>query len=123
MIAGGIGITPIRAVAEVLLTAGREIVLIYGNRDRASVALPGELERLTASSGGRLRVAHVLSADPGWPGEKGRVDGTCLARLAPDFRERDIYLCGPPLMMRLVRAALRMAGVPGSRIFDERFAL
>ena len=124
MIAGGIGITPIRAVAEVLLAAAeREIVLIYGNRDRASVALQGELERLAASSGGRLRVVHVLSADSGWPGEKGRVDGDCLARLAPDFRERDIYLCGPPPMMRLVRAALRAAGVPDSRIFDERFAL
>ena len=124
MIAGGIGITPIRSVAEVLLaTADREIVLIYGNRDQASVALQGELDRLVATSGGRLRVAHVLSADPGWPGEKGRVDGNCLSRLAPDFRERDVYLCGPPPMMRLVRAALRAAGVPGSHIFDERFAL
>ena len=123
LIAGGIGITPIRSVAEVLLAAGREIVLIYGNRDRASVALYGELERLVAGSSGRLRVAHVMSAEPGWPGEKGRVDGPCLARLAPDFQERDIYLCGPPPMMRLVRAALLMAGVPKARVFDERFAL
>jgi ferredoxin-NADP reductase len=123
MIAGGIGITPIRSVAEVLLASGREIALIYGNRDRVSVALYDELERLSASSGGRLRVPHVMSADPGWTGEQGRVDGACLARLAPDLLDRDVYLCGPPPMMRLVRAALRAAGVPPGRIFDERFAL
>ena len=123
MIAGGIGITPIRSVAEVLLAAGREIVLIYGNRDRASVALYDELEHLSSFSGGRLRVTHVMSADPNWPGEKGRVDGACLARLAPDLLERDIYLCGPPPMMRLVRAALHAVGVASERIFDERFAL
>ena len=123
MIAGGIGITPIRAVAEALLAAGREIVLVYGNRDRASIAFYDELERLAAFSGGRLRVVHVLSADPAWSGEKGYIDGPCLARLVPDLRECDIYLCGPPPMMRLVRPALRTAGVPKCRIFDERFSL
>ena len=123
MIAGGIGITPIRAVAEVLLASGRGIILVCGNRDRASVALYDELEGLAASSGGRLRVIHVMSAEPGWPGERGRVDGPCLARLAPDLQERDVYLCGPPPMMRQVRAAVHAAGVPDDRVFDERFAL
>jgi len=123
MIAGGIGITPIRSVAEVLLASGREIVLIYANRDRASAALYDELAHLAASAEGRLRVIHVMSADPDWPGEKGRVDGPFLARLLPDLPDRDVYLCGPPPMMRQVRAALRAAGVPEVRIFDERFAL
>lgn len=123
LVAGGIGITPIRSVAEVLLRAGREILLIYGNRTRASVALYDELERLSAASDGRLRVVHVLSSEPGWPGEQGHVDGACLARLAPDLLQRDIYLCGPPPMMRLVRGALRDACVPSGRVFYERFAL
>ena len=123
MVAGGIGITPVRAVAEVLLASGHEVVLLYGNRDRASAALYDELECLAATAGGRLRVVHVMSADPGWAGEQGRVDGGCLARNVPDLLERDCYLCGPPSLQRLVRAALLAAGVPANRIFDERFAL
>jgi predicted ferric reductase len=121
LVAGGIGITPIRSVAEALLDAGREMVLLYANRSRSSAALFGELEALAAASGGRLRVVHVMSADPAWPGERGVLDGAALARLVPDLAARDAYLCGPPPMMRQVRAALRAAGVPGRRIFDERF--
>ena len=121
MIAGGIGITPIRSVAEDLLAAGRDVVLLYANRNRASIVFIDELERLAAT--GRLRVVHVLSHDPDWPGERGFLDGVRLCRLAPDLLERDIYLCGPPPMMRAVRTALRTAGVPSRRIFFERFAL
>jgi predicted ferric reductase len=123
LLAGGIGITPIRALIEDLVAEGRDAVLLYGNRDRNTTVFAAELDRLAAASGGRLRVVHVLSADPSWDGEKGYLDGPCISRLAPDFRERDVFLCGPPPMMRLVRAALLAAGVPHSRIFDERFVL
>jgi ferredoxin-NADP reductase len=68
-------------------------------------------------------VVHVLSDEPGWPGEKGRVDRERLARLVPDLAAREVYLCGPPAMMRGVRAALASLGIPAARIHDERFAL
>jgi predicted ferric reductase len=121
LIAGGIGITPIRSVAEDLLVAGRDAVLVYANRNRGSVVFLDELARLAET--GRLRVIHVMSDDPDWSGERGTLTGDRVRRLVPDLSERDVYLCGPPPMMRILRADLRQAGVRSDRIFFERFAL
>ncbi|HOX04823.1 MAG TPA: ferredoxin reductase family protein [Planctomycetota bacterium] len=122
LVAGGIGITPIRSMAEDLARRGTDLVLLYANRDRKSIVFETELAELAAATG-RLKVIHVLSADPDWAGERGQIDRERLARLVPDVREREVFLCGPPPMMKAVRAALRNLGVPRGRIYYERFAL
>ena len=121
LVAGGIGITPIRAVAEDLLDAGSDIVLLYNNRDRRGIVFERELEALSAS--GRMRVVHILSADPEWPGERGRIDKEKILRLVPDVLEREVYLCGPPPMMKALRATFKELGLPSGRLHHERFAL
>ncbi len=123
LIAGGIGITPLRALAEEFVQAGRDVVLVYGNRRRDSVVFERELEALVRAAGGRMRVVVVLSQDPTWAGERGSIDRERLERLVPDVRERDVFLCGPPVMMRSVRAAVAALGLPRARLHDERFAL
>lgn len=121
LIAGGIGITPLRALAEYFVKAGRNVVLLYGNRTLDSIAFFGELDGLARDYG--LVVHHILSHEANWPGERGFIDRDRIQRLAPDVLERDVYLCGPPVMMNLVRQALRELDVPVSRVFWERFAL
>ena len=123
LIAGGIGITPLRSLAEELAGTGRDVVLIYGNRNSETVVFKTELDERAARSDGKLRIIYVMSDEPAWPGEKGRVDRERIARLVPDLSARDIYLCGPPVMMKGVRAALSGLGVSADRIHDERFAL
>ena len=123
LIAGGIGITPVRSLAEELVGAGRDVVLVYGNRNGQSIVFKDELDELVARAGGRLRVHYVMSDDPGWPGEKGRIDRDRLARLVPDITGREVYFCGPPMMRKGIRAALASLGVAARRIHDERFAL
>ncbi len=123
LIAGGIGITPLRAMADGLLAAGRDVVLLYANRSREGIVFREELERLAAVAGGRLRVVHILSLDPDWPGETGQLDGRRIARLVPDAAEREAFLCGPPPMMKALRAALVKLGAPRARIHYERFSM
>lgn len=123
MIAGGIGITPIRSVAEEMVAADRDIVLIYGNRNANSIVFKKELDDLVTKSQGRLKIFHVMSGDQAWQGEKGRIDRERIERLVPDLLERDVFLCGPPVMMKIVRSTLAGMGVPSSRIHYERFAL
>jgi ferredoxin-NADP reductase len=123
MIAGGIGITPIRSLAEEMSSNGRDVVLIYANRNRASIVFEKELAELVNSSSGRLKVIHVISDEPDWPGEKGRLDKEKISRLVPDFKEREAFLCGPPPMMKAVRLTLFSIGVHGNRIHYEKFAL
>ena len=121
LIAGGIGITPLRALAERLLSSGKDCVLLYSDRAQKDIVFRrelGELER-----GGGLRVCYVLSGEPDWPGEKGRLNAEMLKRLAPDFAERDAFLCGPPPMIVSIRAALTGLGMAGTRIHSEVFSL
>ncbi len=71
-----------------------------------------ELDELERSATGCLRVMPVRSDAPAWPGEKGRLDRERMARRIPATRERDAVLCGPPPMMKSVRAVLAGLGVP-----------
>lgn len=123
LIAGGIGVTPIRSLAEELVESGHDVVMIYGNRNSGTIVFKRELDELAAQAGSKFHRVYVMSDDPAWPGEKGRVDRERIARLVPDLVDRDIYLCGPPVMMKGVRTALASLNVPASRIHDERFAL
>ena len=123
MIAGGIGITPIRSLAEEMSSAGRDVVIIYSNRKCTSIVFEKELNDLADAFPKRLKVIHVISDDPAWSGEKGRIDREKISRLVPDFMEREVFICGPPQMMKAARSTLISIGVPDNRIYNERFAL
>jgi predicted ferric reductase len=123
MIAGGIGITPIRSLSEELSSTEHDVVLVYSNRNKASIIFERELNDLENSSSGRFKVINVITDDPGWQGEKGRLDKEKILRLVPDFKEREVFLCGPPPMMKAVRVVLSSIGVPDNQIHYERFAL
>jgi predicted ferric reductase len=113
-IAGGIGITPIRAMAETLQKKGKEMVLLYGSRTPEDVVFRNELERMVPN-------VHYVYSEKG-DGEQGYVDGEKIARLVPDFKDRDVYLCGPHIMMQSIAAILEQLGMERSRIHYEKFS-
>lgn len=119
LIAGGIGITPIRSLLDDPRMTGREPVLLYACRTAEDIALKSELDELAQQ--GRLRVHYILS-EPTPAYESGFLDTEKISRLVPDFFERDVFLCGPPLMMKAVIKKLRRNGVPGRHIHYERFS-
>ena len=121
LVAGGIGITPLLAMAGKLCAAKIDSVLVFANRSRRDMVFAAELAGLERS--GFFKAIHVLAEDKDWPGEKGRVDAATLARLVPDLTERDAFLCGPPPMMEALRSALAGLGVRRDRIHYERFSL
>lgn len=122
-IAGGIGITPLRAMIEAEAVAGKpsDAILMYGNVAAGDIALKNELEDLSARL--NMPIHNVLSNDENYAGEHGYVDQEKLGRLVPDIAERDIFLCGPPPMMKGVRQALATLGVPEKQVHFESFAL
>ncbi len=62
------------------------------------------------------------SSREGWYGHMGRIDAIRLPLLAPDFREREIFCCGPDPFMRAVRGMLEAAGFDMARYHQESFA-
>jgi predicted ferric reductase len=118
MVAGGIGITPIRALIESLAAGNRDVVLVYAARTIDDFVFADELRALTP------RCHFILSqaAKTDDLHEHGRVDAAMLERLVADVQEREAFVCGPPPMMKSVIGALLALGVRGSRIHYERFA-
>ena len=120
LIAGGIGITPLRALFEVLPVRRGDMALLYRAPSNASVVLKRELTRIAEARGADLnfvtgsRDQFTFNDDPLSPGG--------LWAAYPDVRERDIYLCGSPRMMATVEKSLRDIGVPKQQIHLERFS-
>jgi len=116
LIAGGVGITPVRALLEE--EQADDVVVLYRVRTEDDAVLAAEVRALVADRGGRL---HLLT---GRTGEGARpFEPDSLRALVPDITERDVYVCGPPAMTSAVLGSLRQLKVPGRQVHSERFGL
>jgi predicted ferric reductase len=120
MIAGGIGITPLRALLETLRakTPG-EIMLLYRVIRSDDVIFADELKQLSSARGVTIR---VLTGEEIGDDQTDRLGVPMIARLVPDVAERDVFVCGPPGLIDAVRRRLRLLDVPPRHIHFERFA-
>jgi predicted ferric reductase len=121
LIAGGIGITPLRALIEEIRSKRDAITLIYRARSWEDVVFKDELEQLMRERRGTIhyligqRGSAELPVDP--------LSAQTIRRLVPDAASRDVFVCGPPSMMERVAGILGSIGVPQDQIHFERFAL
>jgi predicted ferric reductase len=117
LIAGGIGITPVRALTE---TMEGDLVVIYRVLHEDDIVFGDELERLSERRGVTVRyvVGDHLSA---WG--RDLLSTAHLRELVPDVADRDVFLCGPPAMVAAIERSVRRAGVPRRCLHVERFAL
>jgi predicted ferric reductase len=118
LVAGGIGITPLRALLEALPAKPGDLTLLYRVREARDIVFRSELDALARSRG--ARVHYLLGGRDGPLGDP--LDAGAIERLVPDVRHRDVFLCGPVPMMQRVEASLRKLGLPSGQIHAERFA-
>lgn len=117
MIAGGIGITPIRALLEDMRG---DIVLVWRVITEEDLIFRQEIEQLAADHGFTI---HIVLGDHRVPGNERLLSAEHLIGLVPDIARRDVYVCGPAALATLLERNVREAGVPASQIHFERFAL
>ncbi|MFE9118616.1 ferric reductase-like transmembrane domain-containing protein [Streptomyces sp. NPDC007172] len=115
LLAGGVGITPLRTLFE---TLPGQVTLVYRARRPDDLALRGELDAIAAR---RRATVHYVVDEPAAYSSPLTARG--LGALVPDLAAHEVYLCGPPGMTRAAIGALREAGVPARRIHHESFAL
>lgn len=108
LIAGGIGITPIFAMARSLARRQRPFKVVYAGRNRDSMAYQSELARLAAGS------ATFHYSD-----EAGVLNLTKLLREQPDGTT--VYVCGPGAMIAAAHAAGKELGWNPDRVRSEAF--
>ncbi len=113
---GGSGVTPVLSILRSALLAGKgRILLIYANRDEASVIFRDELKALAAAHPQRLQVIHWLDSVQGIPAVAQ------LAELARPFVTAEAFICGPGPFMDASVSALHLLGMDAGRIHVERF--
>jgi predicted ferric reductase len=119
LIAGGVGITPIRALLEDLAGGPGDITLVYRAMRADDVILRKELDALARWRGADV---HYVVGDHRDRDGRELLSPEHLQQLVPDIAERDVYVCGPPAMTEATRASLSRSGVSRRHIFTERFA-
>jgi len=120
-IGAGVGITPLRALAEALPYAPGDATLLQRATRRPLFAR--ELDVLARERGLQLRWLPGRRRSPdSWLGEGASADDlTMLRRWIPDIAEHDVYLCGPPVWTAAVHRTLDAAGVPAAHVHVENF--
>ena len=115
LVAGGVGITPMRALLETMpLAPGQRLTLLYRARTVDDVLFRTELEDIASRRGATIH--YLLGSDPDC------LSSPRLARLVPGLSGHDVYLCGPPRMADAARRGLLGAGLPSAHLHEERFA-
>jgi NAD(P)H-flavin reductase len=116
LVAGGLGLAPLRPALYGLLAARENygnIALFYGTRSPDDILFRRELE----SWGKRFDVEITVDHAPtGWRGHVGVVT-TLISRKRFDPAGAVAFVCGPEIMMRFAIAALRDAGLAEPSIY------
>ncbi|MBI2313015.1 MAG: pyridoxamine 5'-phosphate oxidase family protein [Betaproteobacteria bacterium] len=110
LIAGGIGITPIKAMAQELKARGNPFELHYSGRTAADMAYR---DRLAIEFPGQLHLYFTRS-----PGGT-RIDVHSIMRSAP--AEALFYVCGPGRLSEAASTAARVLAIPAGRVQCESF--
>jgi NAD(P)H-flavin reductase len=118
IVAGGIGLAPLRPVLYYLFAHRqnyRRIVLLYGTRSPEDILYRRELERWRSKLDLDIHVT-VDRAGSGWRGSVGVVT-QLIARVGFDPSQAVAMVCGPEVMMRFTVMQLEGRGVPADRIY------
>jgi len=117
MIAGGIGITPVRALLEEFRG---DVVTIYRALTERDLVLRDEIDELIARNGGKV---EYVVGDHATPEGRRLLTPEHLHELVPDIDQREIYACGPPAMLALIERTLHRSNLHGRHVHVERFAI
>ncbi|MEN9713714.1 MAG: hypothetical protein RLZZ164_378 [Actinomycetota bacterium] len=125
LMAAGIGIPPVRALAESMAARPGDVTIVYRLRDQADASLLEEVREVARRRGMRL---FVLDGKRGvgtsWMNvdQFGRQDAERLAQMAPDIANSDVYICGPTPWTHAVVKTLRELKTEERLIHAEEFA-
>lgn len=130
MIAGGTGVSAILSLARSIVDdpawEHRNVHVLYGAATREELVCWEELEELTEGHRTHLHGA-VVHANDDWTGGRGFVTTSLAALLTAEFAQEhdllnaEVYLAGPPPMVKAVQEVLSEQGIQLDRIHVDSF--
>lgn len=126
-LAGGIGVTPFRAMIQDVAkrALSHTLILFYSNRRPEDATFLKELQSAAKQNKTFTLVATMTDMEKSaqtWEGERGYVDGAMLKKYIPVGTQPIYYLAGPPAMVTAMREMLATSDVSGDDIRFEEFA-
>lgn len=124
MMGGGTGFAPLKGMLEHAFHAGiqRPIHLYWGARGRRDLYLH-DLPLSWSGTHAGFRYTPVLS-DPqpedAWDGRTGFVHDA-LVQDYPDLSAHEVYMSGPPPMIKAAKLAFRAHGLPSDHLYYDSF--
>jgi len=124
-LSGGSGITPLMSMARTFHDLGEseDLVFVHAARTPADIIFREELELMARLNETFRFVPIVEGVTPLSPssGLRGRLSRAMLDLIAPDFMNREIFVCGPAPYMAAVKTMLVEAGFDMRHHHDESF--
>ncbi len=115
-IAGGIGITPFLSMAQSLPVKGYNIDMFYCVNSTSELVDWSALTALSKNSNHFRLHTFVKSRNKSYLSAKAINSTASLAG-------KEIFICGPPAMMKSLRQQLRNLNIPASKIHTEEFSM
>ncbi len=121
MIAGGVGITPLRAMLESMPAAPGDITFIYRVRDYRDAALLDEVLELSERRGVEFSVLSGSSSE--FSADSAPFGPAHLSHVMPDIANSDVFVCGPKGLVKSVIESCKELEVPASQVHYELFEI
>jgi ferredoxin-NADP reductase len=125
-IAGGIGITPFRAIIknEIDKNLQMPIHLLYSNSIPEEIAFKDELTEWTKAHPFLkidMTISHPEESKEAWTGLTGRIDDAMVKKLVYDTENPTWWISGPPAMIDGMEEVLKKMNIPSEKIRSEKF--
>lgn len=93
-LSGGSGMTPLLAMAQALVDGGYRGSLRWIHSEHGEVALLSEMQAVCSALCAPLEIHRTGGPEAGAP-----LTRASIAARVPDYRERSLFVCGPPGLM------------------------
>ncbi len=126
-LSAGSGVTPLMSMTRAFhdLAENQDVVFVHSTRSPDDIIFRKELD-LIAFNQPKFRAAYICEQiDDALRGPSmlaGRLGLEALTQLAPDFKRREIFTCGPAPYMAAVRTMLDAAGFDMAHYHEESFS-
>lgn len=124
-LSAGSGVTPLMSMTRAVydMAANLDIIFIHSARTPVDIIFHEELQSMQASMPG-LRVITVCEGRGDiaeWQQPIGRLDLPLLHQQVPDFKEREVFTCGPQGYMAAVKSLLKEGKFDFDHYHEESF--
>ena len=125
LLGAGSGVTPLMAMARWLCDLGADVDVKFFNSVRSpkDIIFRTELELLTQRH--RMFAPIIITTTQAgggeWSGPTGRISRSLFQQVAPDIRERHVFMCGPAGFMESARSILAELEFDSAKLHAESF--